>query len=109
MSNKGSVLSAITAAKSEAEVQSNQGRTLVSKVGTAPLTAPKKRAKEKMKEGHSMYPIRNLPDANREDFKLIKEAGLFRESFNQFMLDAVQEKLNRMKKKMDKEVSNAKA
>jgi hypothetical protein len=77
-------------------------REVFSTIGNAPLRGAKKKAKEKPLEGCCMRQLRNLPTAYSDRFKEVKKAGLFRESFNQFMLDAINEKLAKDEKKMAK-------
>jgi hypothetical protein len=78
-------------------------RVVVSNVGVAALSSPAVEVQGIPDIPVSFrYPVQNLPVSYRDRFKAIKRVRLYRESFNQFMLDAINEKLAKEEKKMAK-------
>jgi hypothetical protein len=80
-------------------------RDVVLTVGKSSLTSRKPRPRDKVKDGCANYTLRNLPKASKVRYDDIIAAGLFRESYTQFMLDAIEEKLKKMERKIQKEAT----
>lgn len=78
-------------------------RQVISKVAAAALSSKKPRAKDVARDGHAHYTLRNLPDASRAQFKALKEQGHYRESFNSFVLDAIDAHLAKLQRKANRE------
>lgn len=95
MSSKPQRASALDLVNRAAEERTPEKRDVVRSVVGSQLSQKKKRAPEKSKEGCNYYKIRNLPNSSKPRYDAIVDAGLFRESFNQYMLDAIEEKLKR--------------
>lgn len=102
---KVSALDLLGASKAKADaakVVEQPARTVVTQVAGALLSQKKPRKPETPKEGCAFKTIRNLPHNNKTRFDNVVAGGLFRESYNQYILDAIQEKLERDEKALAK-------
>lgn len=89
-------------AKTEAAKAAEQPRAVVTQVSGALLSQKRQRKPETAREGCAFKTIRNLPITCKERFDNVVAGGLFRESYNQYILDAIEEKLSRDEKALAK-------
>lgn len=107
MTNKPSALDLIGKAAVKNEAPQQVGRKIVTQVSGALLSHNAPRKPEPRKEGCAFRTIRNLPNDSKTRFDSVVAGGLFRESFNQYMLDAIREKLERDEKALAKKAKAA--